>query len=43
VGCCECGDEPSGSGAMELVIISRKVDEWIIWIGCVEYVEGIRI
>jgi hypothetical protein len=20
VGCCECGDEPSGSGAMEVVV-----------------------
>jgi hypothetical protein len=24
-GCCECGDEPSGSGATELVIFQAKV------------------
>jgi hypothetical protein len=25
-GCCKCGDEPSGSGAMELVICRYSYD-----------------
>jgi hypothetical protein len=27
VGCCECGDEPSGSGATELVVPSAHVEK----------------
>jgi hypothetical protein len=37
VGCCEYGDEPSGSGATELVSWICYCDSWsgaARWIGC---------
>jgi hypothetical protein len=35
-GCCECGDEPSGSFATELVFVSLKIVVKLLGIECHE-------
>jgi hypothetical protein len=49
VGCCECSDEPSGSGATELkqlTLTCCSVHGWsysIVWILCVRFITNIIV